>query len=239
MGYPDRVAHRITLGPEVRDLMPSLSSKATRRSIGNVVAPARFIAFAVLLVLVGGVSIWFAGWRLGFMIGFDVASATFLLSCYGLLDDAPSDMRANAKRNDANRAALLALTFVMGLLILTIIASELMEKGSAGTGTIALIVLTLVLAWIFSNTVYTVHYAHLFYTNSKDETDFGGLEFPQTDEPNYWDFIYFSFCLGMTFQTSDVEVTSTPMRRAVTSHCLAAFIFNIGILAFSINSLSG
>lgn len=219
--------------------MPLLPSNATKRSIGNVVAPARFIAFAVLLVLVGSASIWLVGWRLGFMIGFDVASATFLLSCYGLLDDAPSDMRANAKRNDANRAALLGLTFVMGLLILTIVASELMEKGSAGAGTIALIVLTLVLSWIFMNTVYTIHYAHLYYTNSEEETDVGGLAFPDTPEPQYWDFIYFSFCLGMTFQTSDVEVTSTDMRRVVTLHCLAAFIFNIGILAFSINSLSG
>ena len=202
-----------------------------------MIAPARFIAFAVLLVLIGGISVGFVGWRLGFMIGFDVASAVFLLSCYELLDDAPNDMRANARRNDANRPALLALTFVMGLLILTIVASELMEKDHAAPGTIALIVLTLVLAWFFSNTVYTIHYAHLFYTNSEENTDVGGLAFPQTSEPNYWDFIYFSFCLGMTFQTSDVEVTNTYMRRAVTFHCLAAFIFNIGILAFSINSL--
>lgn len=219
--------------------MPLLPSHAARRSIGNVVAPVRFIAFAILLVFVGGVSVCLLGWRLGFMIGFDVAAVIFLLSCYGLLDDAPSDMRANAKRNDANRPALLGLTFVMGLLILTIVASELMEKGSAGPGMIALIVLTLVLAWFFSNTVYTIHYAHLFYTNAEDDTDVGGLAFPKTSEPNYWDFIYFSFCLGMTFQTSDVEVTSTYMRRAVTFHCLAAFIFNIGILAFSINSLGG
>lgn len=214
-------------------------SRGTARSIGNVIAPARFVAFAILLAVVGGVAIWATGWRLGFMIGFDVASATFLLSCYGLLDDAPDDMRANARRNDANRPMLLALTFIMVLLILTVVVSELMEKNSAGPGTVALIVVTLVLAWVFSNAVYTIHYAHLYYSTVGDSGDEQGLTFPGTHEPNYWDFIYFSFCLGMTFQTSDVEVTSTHMRRTVTFHCLAAFIFNIGILAFSINSLGG
>lgn len=218
--------------------MFSQPSQGTSRTIGNVIAPPRFFVFAVLLLTVGPVAIWFEGFRLGFMIGFDVAAAVFLASCYDLLDDGPADMRANARRNDANRAVLLALTFVVVLLILTVVASEMMEKGSAGPLMIGLIVLTLALAWMFSNTVYTIHYAHLYYTETEQKADSGGLQFPETAEPGYWDFIYFAFCLGMTFQTSDVEVTTTHMRRVVTFHCLAAFLFNIGILAFSINSLS-
>lgn len=219
--------------------MSRQASEKAPRSIGNIIAPKRFIAFAVLLVLVGAAAVWFTGWRLGFMIGFDVASAVFLASCQELLDDVPSDMRANAKLNDANRPALLALSFVMALVILAVIASELRQKETTGTVPIILIVATLMLSWVFSNTVYTIHYAHLYYTAIEDGEDARGLTFPDTAEPGYWDFIYFAFCLGMTFQTSDVEVTSTHMRRAVTFHCLAAFLFNIGILAFSINSLSG
>jgi uncharacterized membrane protein len=63
------------------------------------------------------------------------------------------------------------------------------------------------------------------------------LSFPESNEPDYWDFVYFSFTLGMTFQTSDVAITTTAMRKPVTVQCLAAFIFNIGVLALSINVL--
>lgn len=219
--------------------MPLHRPRLKTRSIGNVIAPPRFIAFGIVLIAVASAAIRYLGWRLGFMIGFDVAALTFLSSCWGLLDDRPSDMRANAKRNDANRAVLLALSFLVILLILTVVVSEGLEEGRASSGTVALISVTLVLAWFFSNTVYTIHYAHLYYFRPDGREDAGGLRFPETEEPKYWDFIYFAFCLGMTFQTADVDVTTTAMRRAVTFHCLAAFIFNIGILAFSINVLSG
>ena len=86
--------------------------------------------------------------------------------------------------------------------------------------------------------IYTLHYAHLFYREGA-RGDSGGLEFPRTPEPDYWDFIYFAFCLGMTFQTSDVTVTDGRLRRAVTAHCMAAFVFNLGIIAFTINVLGG
>ena len=69
--------------------------------------------------------------------------------------------------------------------------------------------------------------------------DSGGLDFPECKEPDYWDFVYFSFTLGMTFQTSDVDMTSRKMRRVTIGHCLAAFVFNIGVLAFTINVLGG
>ncbi|RYD60406.1 MAG: DUF1345 domain-containing protein, partial [Sphingomonadales bacterium] len=104
--------------------------------------------------------------------------------------------------------------------------------------TTVLIVGTLLLCWTFSNAIYTLHYAHLFYTDCGGR-DSGGLTFPDTPEPDYWDFVYFAFCLGMTFQTSDVEVTQGRLRRPVTLHCLAAFVFNLGVVAFTINVLGG
>jgi uncharacterized membrane protein len=98
---------------------------------------------------------------------------------------------------------------------------------------------TLALSWLFSNTVYALHYAHLFYTDDASGKDSGGIDVPKCDEPDYWDFLYFSFTLGMTFQTSDVEITSAPVRRTTIGHSLAAFVFNIGVLAFTINVLGG
>jgi uncharacterized membrane protein len=86
--------------------------------------------------------------------------------------------------------------------------------------------------------VFALHYAHLFYVqNRKLRADSGGVAFPKEKEPDYWDFVYFSFTLGMTFQTSDVEIDSGRFRRVVTFHCLAAFVYNLGVLAFTINVL--
>jgi uncharacterized membrane protein len=99
-----------------------------------------------------------------------------------------------------------------------------------------LVVLTLVLSWIFSNTVFAMHYAHLYY-QPEGKGDHGGLEFPDTPTPDYWDFLYFSFTLGMTFQTSDVTVRASHMRRLALGHTVAAFFFNLGIVAFVVNAL--
>ena len=69
--------------------------------------------------------------------------------------------------------------------------------------------------------------------------DAGGLEFPDCQEPDYWDFLYFSYTLGMTFQTSDVQITARRVRKVAIGQCLAAFVFNLGVLAFTINVLGG
>jgi uncharacterized membrane protein len=205
--------------------------------IGNRIAPLRFIAFATLAIVGGGVGSLWLGWRHGVMAGFDLGALTFLLSCIPLLNNEAAEMRAAAKRNDANRAALLAITGGVMAVILVAVASEFLQKQAAQPFSVVLILATLILAWLFSNIVYALHYAHMFYSSGTDGKDEGGLDFPGTKEPDYWDFIYFSVCLGMTFQTSDVEMTNGRFRRVSTFHCLAAFVFNLGVLAFSINIL--
>jgi uncharacterized membrane protein len=97
----------------------------------------------------------------------------------------------------------------------------------------------LVLTWLFSNIVYALHYAHLFYLDGADGGDAGGIDFPGCTTPDYWDFLYFSLTLGMTFQTSDVTISSRAVRRVVLGHSLAAFVFNLGIIAFTINVIGG
>ena len=206
--------------------------------LGNKIAPARFVAFVVIFA--GGLAILIPslGRGLGTMAAFDIASALFLLLVAPLLSSKASDMRRFAKENDANRALLLGLTATVSLVVLVSVASE-MASGKGDPLTTALLVVTLVLAWLFSNSVYALHYAHLYYSADGKGGDSGGITIPGCDEPDYWDFVYFSFTLGMTFQTSDVEITSWRIRRISTGHCLAAFVFNIGVLAFSINVLGG
>lgn len=211
---------------------------AEKGGIGNRIAPVRFLVFTALIALLMPVGILLAGWRTGVMAGFDIAAAVFLASCAPLLDDKTEEMREAARRNDANRLLLLAITGIVMTAVLVAVAAELTQKGAPAPATVALIVGTLALAWLFSNGVYALHYANMFYMRG-EEGDAGGLNFPATDEPNYWDFVYFAFCLGMCFQTSDVEMTDTRMRRVATFHCLAAFVFNLGVLAFTINVLGG
>ncbi len=205
--------------------------------LGGSIAPPRFLLFCVsfgagLVVLAPLI-----GWARGTLAAFDIASLLFLAAIAPLLGSAAETMRRHARDNDANRVLLLGLTFIVSVVILVAVASELQGKPSPMR--IALIVGTLALAWLFSNTVYALHYAHLFYIGDDKGKDIGGVDFPECKEPTYWDFAYFSFTLGMTFQTSDIAVTTTQMRKTVIGQCLAAFVFNIGILAFTINVLGG
>ena len=209
-----------------------------QRGIGNLIAPPRFLLFIAATAIATFFAIPASDLRTGVMIGFDAGAALFLLSALPLLRHRSDDMRRSATRNDANRLLLLFLTLAVSLVVLVAVASELMQGDSPDGRSIMLIVGTLALCWVFSNTIYALHYAHLFYRDDNGG-DAGGLEFPETPEPDYWDFVYFAFCLGMTFQTSDVSVTDRGLRKVVTLHCLAAFVFNLGIVAFTINVLGG
>ena len=208
-------------------------------AIGNRIAPPRFLLFALLAISGGLVASTFVEWRIAVMLAFDGAAIIFLLSCLPLFGREAAAMRASANENDANRIGLLAVTGAVMLVILVAIASELALKQATEPGVAVLIVATLVIAWLFSNFVYTLHYAHMFYSAADGGGDSKGIEFPHTHEPDYWDFTYFAFTLGMTFQTSDVVIAARPVRQVVILHTLAAFFFNIGVLAFTINVLGG
>jgi len=192
------------------------------RTIGNRVAPARFILFMAVLVVAAPAAAWFmhhfahdplrAAAAKGLMLGFDVAALAFLLGCLPLLRiDDPATLREHAQGNDANRPMLLVITAIVSLAILAAVAAETIGDQGPGLKTKMLIV------------------------GMKQ----GGIDFPGKDPPVYADFAYFAFTLGMTFQTSDVNVGDKSIRNVVTLHCLAAFVFNLGILAFTINVLGG
>lgn len=208
-------------------------------NVGKSIAPPRFIVFAVLLIAGLALAIPRFGFSRGTMMAFDVAAGVFLILISSVLKRSEAaQMRKASQANDANRAVLLLVSVVTSIAVLSAIVNEKLNKADAGV--IALVLVSLVLAWLFSNMIYALHYAHLFYGKDDDGSgDAGGLKFPDDDNPDYWDFIYFSFCLGMTFQTSDVNITGKRVRRVVTGQCLAAFVFNLGVLAFTINTIGG
>jgi uncharacterized membrane protein len=211
---------------------------ARRTGIGNRIAPLRFIVFIAGAV---AASFVFTNWlriEQSIMAGFDVAAALFLVSLWPLFDDDAVKMRAHAAENEANRVILLGITGLVMVVILVSVGVEMAGKPDAWG--IALVIGTLAIAWLFSNTVYALHYAHLYYRRPAGRrSDCGGIDFPGTNQPDYWDFLYFAWTLGMTFQTSDVAISDRHVRKVVTFHCLAAFVFNLGVLAFTINTLGG
>jgi uncharacterized membrane protein len=144
-------------------------------------------------------------------------------------------MRQRAAQEDEGQAAILVLTVAAALASIVAIFAEL-SGGGQHPLRVALALATIVLSWAFIHTIFALHYAHEFY----DETAGGGLAFPGGHaEPDYWDFVYFSFVVGMTSQVSDVGITDKHIRRTVAAHGVVAFIFNTALLALTINLAAG
>jgi uncharacterized membrane protein len=214
------------------------------RDIGQWLAPPRFLAFMALLVV--GTAGWhWTGHGLAdaLDLGFDGAALVFLISLVPLMlarcDGAA--MRRQAAANDANRMVVLGLTSTLTVVIMAAIAGELPHVGH-GAGPAALIKLigTLILTWLFANMVYALHYAHLYYSpGDVPGEDVRGLDIPGGEDPDYLDFVYFAFTLGMTFQTADINISGRAIRRIAVLHGFAAFVYNIGVIAFTINAIGG
>jgi uncharacterized membrane protein len=152
----------------------------------------------------------------------------------------------SAKLQDAGRTAIFLFVIAAACASLFAVAFLLgTAKGLHGralTGHILLAAGTVVCSWFLVHTVFTMHYAHGYYQQA--ETGGGiekghGLDFPGKREPDFLDFAYFSFVIGMTFQVSDVQISSRRLRRLALVHGMLSFAFNTVILAFAINLVSG
>lgn len=101
----------------------------------------------------------------------------------------------------------------------------------------ALALVTTALSWLLVHTLYTLRYAEIYYTHrsASGQPQPGGIDFNQTDPPQYTDFAYMAFSLGMTYQVSDTNIQTREMRSAALRHSLLAFVFGTGILATTIN----
>ena len=116
------------------------------------------------------------------------------------------------------------------------IAAIVLELGASkrGASELTLAVVTIVLTWAAVHTTFALHYAHEYYRGTKP----GGLQFPsgdQHEDADYWDFVYFSFVIGMTAQVSDVGITDKIIRRTATVHGIISFVFNTALVALMVN----
>ncbi|WP_262893664.1 DUF1345 domain-containing protein [Mucilaginibacter myungsuensis] len=159
----------------------------------------------------------------------------------------PREIRKVASLEDSSRTLLFII--VVGASLASLVAILFLLKASKNlsdtevTGHVILAMGSVILSWWLVHTLFTLRYAHLYYSTDPDgagKKPLCGLEFPADEkEPDYLDFVYFSFVLGTTFQVSDVEISSRRIRRIALVHGLIAFAFNTAILALSINVVSG
>jgi uncharacterized membrane protein len=172
-----------------------------------------------------------------------VVAGDALFACYlastGLLAlrMTPGDMRRRSSYEDEGMILIVLLT--LGAITLSLGAIfTLVNAPQPRALLLGLTIASVPLGWLTLHTVAAFRYAHLYYAKEADggeRGDAGGLAFPQTQEPTTWDFLYFSFVVGMTAQVSDVQVLSTPMRRLTLAHGVAAFFFNTVLLALAVN----
>jgi uncharacterized membrane protein len=153
-------------------------------------------------------------------------------------------MRSQAQRQNTSRWIILIL--VVASACASLLAIVFMFRGSKNysetklTLHIILSLLTIALSWLLIHTMFALHYAHLYYQISGRQSlaRLEGLEFPGTKQPDYLDFLYFSWGIGMTCQVSDVQISSNLLRRLALVHQVLTFFFNTVILALGINILA-
>ncbi|MBU6246662.1 MAG: DUF1345 domain-containing protein [Xanthomonadaceae bacterium] len=172
------------------------------------------------------------------LLGFDLGALVFLGGMLLMFNRASiKSMRHQARLQDAGRWGILWSAIAVTAVVMVALGTELHAARNGGWPALAVAGSCIVLAWLFINVMFALHYAHGFYG------DYGsphqGLEFPGKDEPDYWDFAYFSIVIGMTFQVSDVQITSRELRRMVLLHSVIAFFFNVFIIAVTVNIVAG
>lgn len=169
------------------------------------------------------------------------ALTMLLLMWTSIVNAHPRELLRLSRIQDSSR------TLIMGFVVSAAVASlfavvallDSMSKENR-TAHIVLAILAVSSAWGLVHTIFTLRYAHVYYGDPRKQTNWpGGLDFPHETEPDYLDFAYFSFVIGMTSQTADVSIGSKRMRRTALVHGVLSFGFNAIIIALTISGLSG
>lgn len=150
-------------------------------------------------------------------------------------------LRAHYEEEDPTAPVIVIVVVIAALLSLAAIVGLLSTLKQAESGVrvahLILATLTIVNSWVLVHVMFTIRYADMYYSVAPDGAP--PLIFPHTSEPLFWDFLYFSFTIGVACQTSDVCTAQTQIRKMVTIHSLIAFVFNVSVLGFAINVSAG
>lgn len=222
-------------------MVAKLQTSIVRLDARHRVAISMFAAAGVYFLLQRHVRFWTAS-----IAAWDAFGATVLILAWiAILFTPPSDLRQRAREQDLSRTLIFVFAVAAACCSLFAVGFLLHENKAQQQPHVilhlVLALLAVITAWSLTHTVFGLRYAHKFYgDNDKPNGDehAGGLDFPGERLPDYMDFAYFAFVIGMTFQVSDVQVTSREMRQLVLVHGALSFAFNTVILALAINTAS-
>jgi uncharacterized membrane protein len=216
----------------------------TRRRGDTVEHLSRRVTALVRVILSGSVGVMIAAaaasftpWQVSSLLAWDTGAAVFCTWVWIAVRgaDAATTQRIATREDDSRPAADLVLiaasvASLLGVGLALLQASD--ESGVARALTTAVAVATVVLSWLAVQTVFTLRYAHLYYLD-------GGIDFHNEQAPDYGDFAYVAFTLGMTYQVSDTDITSRKIRTTALRHALLSYVFGIAVIAITINAVAG
>lgn len=190
---------------------------------------------ALLGVVAGSASVFVVGWQAAILVGWDAAAILYLLWTWltvGRLS--PAETKSHAKVEDNSRRMAEAIVLVAGVALLAAVGLVLVRAGESHGGTKAYLItigiLSVALSWATIHTVFMLRYTRSHYQDPE-----GGVDFNEKEPPAYLDFAYLAFTVGMTFQVSDTNLTTKPIRRIALAHALMSFLFGAVIVALVIN----
>jgi len=207
----------------------------------------RFFFACAVALLAALLLPWRAGVAVRVVFGWDAfCLASLILSWIAICICDPYEVRRSARLQDSSRTFLFVLVVsaaTASLVAVGLLLGAAKNLSAANLeGHIALALAAIFLSWALIHTLFTLRYAHYYYdqarTKAREHIE-GGLEFPGKGHPDYLDFAYFSFIIGMTAQVSDVQITSRRVRRVALLHGLISFLFNTAILAIFVNIVAG
>jgi len=189
---------------------------------------------ALIGAVVGAAAALFAPWQVATLLAWDAAALAFCVWVWAAVHDTDAaTTRRIATREDSSRAAADIILIAAGVASLLGVGLTLLKASTEIGTTQALItavaVITVVVSWLAVHTVFVLRYAHLYYREG------GGIDFHDNEDPEYADFAYVAFTLGMTFQVSDTDFTSKTIRAAALRHALLSYVFGIAVIAMTIN----
>jgi len=223
-------------------MAPSSAPKPAGESDMKFTSAATHVAVAGAVGVVGAVIMGITrGWGFAALVGWDVMAAVFVVWIWWTIwPRDPRSTASHAVREDPGRPVLDLLLIGASVASLVgvgfVIAASGNSRGTGKAAYVALAVATVFLSWAVVHTAYTLRYARLYYAGKA-----GGINFHQIPdhEPQYIDFAYISLTVGMTFQVSDPEVTSTVMRATILRQALLAYLFGVVIIGIVINVVAG
>jgi uncharacterized membrane protein len=209
---------------------------------GRLRAPSagfRVVVVAIVGVVAAAITFLLSPWQFAGLAGWDAAAIVFVAWVWiGVGGFSPQETRTFARREDTNRVSASLLLIGASLASLVGTGFDLVKATNAhAAGRVSLTViglLTVVLSWLVVHTVFALRYAHEYYTDPE-----GGIDFKNDAErPDYQDFAYVAFTVGMTFQVSDTDIQARRIRRTVTRQALLAYVFGAVILAVVVNLIA-